>query len=161
MTKLSRKTQYGEFRIQSLRECAGDYSGTSADFAAQYMRERVVTGPNWDGERENAVVLLLNARHRVIGHSVISVGILDQVLVHPRDVFRAAILANAGAIILSHNHPSGDPTPGEADIKVTRDLIRAGMLLRISLLDHVIMGEATESYPRGFVSLRERGHFAI
>ena len=67
---------------------------------------------------------------------------------HPREVFRVAVIGSAAAIVLMHNHPSGDPTPSEADIKVTRDLIRAGQLLKIEVLDHVIMGRATMEQPR-------------
>jgi DNA repair protein RadC len=75
-------------------------------------------------------------------------------------VFRAAISANAAAVVLAHNHPSGDPTPSEADIKVTRDLIRAGQLLKIDVLDHVIIGCPTPERSKDYVSLRELGHFA-
>ena len=84
---------------------------------------------------------------------------LDTILVHPREVFRAAIAANAAGIILVHNHPSGDPTPSEADIKVTRDLIRAGQLLKIEVVDHVIIGRATASRAKDYASLRELGYF--
>ena len=90
----------------------------------------------------------------------ISQGTLDTILVHPREVFKPAIAANASAVVLAHNHPSGDPTPSEADIKVTRDLIRAGQLLKIEVLDHVIIGRATQERPKDFVSLRELGYFA-
>ena len=86
-------------------------------------------------------------------------GTLDTLLVHPREVFRAAIAANAAAVVLAHNHPSGDPTPSEADIKVTRDLIRAGQLLKIDVLDHVIIGRATPERPKDYASLRELGYF--
>ena len=68
-------------------------------------------------------------------------------------------MANASALVLVHNHPSGDPAPSEADIKVTRDLIRAGQLLKIEVLDHVIIGKRTEQRPKDFVSLRELGYF--
>jgi DNA repair protein RadC len=89
----------------------------------------------------------------------ISQGTLDTLLVHPREVFRRAIAANAAAVVLVHNHPSGDPTPSDADIKVTRDLIRAGQLLRIDLLDHIILGRATQERPRDWISMRELGYF--
>ena len=69
------------------------------------------------------------------------------------------IAANAAALILAHNHPSGDPTPSEADIKVTRDLIRAGQLLKIEVLDHIILGRATEKRPKDYSSLKELGYF--
>lgn len=80
---------------------------------------------------------------------------MDTILVHPREVFRAAIIASASAIVLAHNHPSGEATPSEADIKVTRDLIRAGQLLKIEVLDHVIIGAGEH------VSLRTLGFFAL
>jgi DNA repair protein RadC len=109
---------------------------------------------------ETFQVLLLNTRRRLIRVvDKISDGTLDTILVHPREVFKAAIAANAAAIVLAHNHPSGDPTPSEADIKVTRDLIRAGQLLKIEVLDHVILGRATADRPKDYASLRELGYF--
>jgi len=104
-------------------------------------------------------IVLLNTRRRYMGHVKISDGTLDTLLVHPREVFKPAIAGNAAAIVLMHNHPSGDPTPSEADIKVTRDLIRAGQLLKIEVLDHVILGRATHERPKDFISLRELGYF--
>jgi DNA repair protein RadC len=109
---------------------------------------------------ETLQVLLLNTRRRLIRVvEEITDGTLDTILVHPREVFKAAIAANAAAVVLAHNHPSGDPTPSEADIKVTRDLIRAGQLLKIDVLDHVILGRATPERPKDYVSLRELGYF--
>ncbi len=110
-------------------------------------------------EVETFQILLLNTRRRLIRVERISQGTLDTLLVHPREVFRAAIAANAAAIVLAHNHPSGDPAPSEADIKVTRDLIRAGQLLKIEVLDHIILGRRTTDRARDYVSLRELGHF--
>jgi DNA repair protein RadC len=104
-------------------------------------------------------VLLLNTRKRLIRVDKISDGTLDTVLVHPREVFKSAIAANAAAIVLVHNHPSGDPTPSEADVKVTRDLIRAGQLLKIEVVDHIIFGHATKERTKDYASLRELGHF--
>lgn len=108
---------------------------------------------------ESFQVLLLNTRKRLIRVEEISHGLLDTILVHPREVFRAAIAANAAAVVLAHNHPSGDPAPSEADIKVTRDLIRAGQLLKIEVVDHVIIGRATPERPKDWSSLRELGYF--
>ena len=108
---------------------------------------------------ENFQVVLLNTRRKLLAIEKISKGTLDTILVHPREVFRHAIAANAAAVVLVHNHPSGDPAPSEADIKVTRDLIRAGQLLKIEVLDHVILGRATEERARDFASLRELGYF--
>jgi len=108
---------------------------------------------------ENFQVVLLNTRRKLLAIEKISKGTLDTILVHPREVFRHAIAANAAAVVLVHNHPSGDPAPSEADIKVTRDLIRAGQLLKIEVLDHVILGRATAERARDFASLRELGYF--
>jgi DNA repair protein RadC len=110
-------------------------------------------------EVENFQVVVVNTRRKLIRVDNISQGTLDTILVHPREVFKPAISANAAAIILAHNHPSGDPTPSEADIKVTRDLIRAGQLLKIEVLDHVILGRISHDRPRDYVSLRELGYF--
>jgi DNA repair protein RadC len=109
---------------------------------------------------ETFQILLLNTRRRLIDVTKIADGTLDTILVHPREVFKPAIAANAAAIILLHNHPSGEATPSEADIKVTRDLIRAGQLLKIEVLDHIILGRATEERPKDYMSLRELGYFA-
>jgi DNA repair protein RadC len=108
---------------------------------------------------ETFQVLLLNTRRRLIRVEEISQGTLDTILVHPREVFKSAISARAAALVLVHNHPSGDPTPSEADIKVTRDLIRAGQLIKIEVLDHVILGHATVDRPKDYSSLRELGYF--
>ena len=108
---------------------------------------------------EEFQVLLLNTRKRLIRVDVISQGTLDTILVHPREVFRAAIAGNASSIVLVHNHPSGDPSPSEADIKVTRDLIRAGQLLKIEVVDHVIIGRATDQRTKDYASLKELGYF--
>lgn len=108
---------------------------------------------------ESFLALLLNVRKKLIRVEKISQGLLDTILVHPREVFRAAIVANAAGIVLVHNHPSGDPTPSDADIKVTRDLIRAGQLLKIEVVDHIIIGRATAERTKDYSSLRELGYF--
>ena len=112
-------------------------------------------------EVEQFRVVMLNTRRRLIGLETISQGTLDTILVHPREVFKKAIAANASAVVLVHNHPSGDPTPSEADIKVTRDLIRAGQLLKIDVLDHVIIGRRTTERQKDYASLRELGYWAV
>ena len=75
-------------------------------------------------------------------------------------MFRTAVVASSAAVILLHNHPSGDPSPSTADVKVTRDLIRAGQLLKIEVLDHLIIGRPTPDRSTGYLSLRELGYFA-
>ena len=108
---------------------------------------------------EHFIVCLLNTRHRLIKIIPISQGTLDSILVHPREVFFAAIEARAASILLVHNHPSSDCTPSPQDIKCTRDLIRAGQLLKIEVLDHVIIGKRTSEQLKDYTSLREMGYF--
>ena len=120
---------------------------------------QVLKGLNLVRNVERLQVLLLNTRRRLIRVVEVADGTIDTLLVHSREVFRQAIAANASAVVLAHNHPSGDPTPSEADIKVTRDLIRAGQLLKIDVLDHVIIGRATAERAKDYVSLRELGYF--
>lgn len=106
-----------------------------------------------DAARERFVCLLLDGRHRLLREELVSQGTLTASLVHPREVFRPALRAGAAALVLVHNHPSGDPTPSPEDREVTRRLARAGELLGVAVLDHVIVAE------RGFCSLREAGAF--
>jgi DNA repair protein RadC len=97
---------------------------------------------------ETLQVLLLNTRYKLIRVEEISHGTRDTILVDPGAIFKKAIAAGASAIVLVHNHPSGDPAPSDADIKTTRDLIRAGRLLKIEVLDHVIIGRPTAGRPK-------------
>ena len=145
-----------EYKVVSLRECqtpdALRLCETPAN-AAEYWRLHIATTLHFNSECECFATLMLNARRRIKGHHLVSIGTLDMIVVHAREVFRAAVIAGAAAIVLMHNHPSGDPSPSEADIRVTRDLIRAGQLLKIEVLDHVIIGQGRD------VSLRELGYF--
>lgn len=97
-------------------------------------------------------ILCLSTKRRVIAYHEVGRGTLDTTLVHPREVFKAAILANAAAIIVAHVHPSGDPTPSRDDLHLTRQLTAAGTLLGIEVLDHIIVGDGR------YVSFREMGH---
>ena len=151
-----------EFKVMSVRDCPVPSEMLLCEtpqHVADYWRMHIVTAPQFNPECECMAVLMLNTRRRVKGHQLLTIGTMDTILVHPREVFRCAIIAAAAAIALIHNHPSGESTPSEADIKVTRDLIRAGQLLKIEVLDHVILGRATQERPKDFVSLRELGYF--
>ena len=107
---------------------------------------------------EHFYAIFVNTRRRLIRKVHLTNGTLDAAIVHPRDVFRHAVAANASAVILVHNHPSGDPTPSKADITVTRDLVRAGQLLKIEVLGHVILGQRTTDRERDYFSLKEHGY---
>jgi len=121
---------------------------------ADYLRDA-----NRSYDVENFQAVLLNSRRKLIKVEKISQGLVDSILVHPREVFRGAIAANACTIVLVHNHPSGDPTPSDSDIRVTRDLIRAGQLLKIEVADHIILGQRTAGNSKGYFSMREMGLF--
>lgn len=109
--------------------------------------------PELVGEkREHLRALLLDTRNQVLRVTTISIGSLNASVVHPREVFREAIAQAAAAVIVAHNHPSGDPTPSQEDIAVTKRLAEAGRIIGIDLLDHVIVTEGR------FVSLKERGY---
>ena len=145
-----------EFKVVTLRECPTPDDlmlCDTPDKAAQYWKLHLPEHPYFNPDCECFVVLVLNTRRRVKGHYLVSIGTLDTILVHPREVFRLALMTSAAAIVLIHNHPSGESTPSEADIKVTRELIRAGELLKIEVLDHVVMGNGN------FSSLRSLGYF--
>ena len=100
--------------------------------------------------REHFLVLLLNARHEVMGVETVSIGSLNASIVHPREVFRPAIINSAASMVLVHSHPSGDPEPSEEDLAITKRLVQCGELLGIQVLDHVIVAS------RGVVSFRSR-----
>ena len=102
-----------------------------------------------DVAQERFLVVLLDGRHRVMRHEMVSQGTLTASLVHPREVFRPALRAAAAALVLVHNHPSGDPTPSREDHEVTCRLVRAGEILGVPVLDHVVVAE------RGYRSLRD------
>ena len=145
-----------EYRVTALRECPTPENlqlCETPDKAADYWRMHIATHPHFNPDCECFAALLLNTRRKVKGHQIISIGTMDTILVHPREVFRLAIMTAASALIIMDNHPSGESTPSDADIKVTRDLICAGQLLKIELLDHVIIGNGNRS------SLRELGCF--
>lgn len=145
-----------EYKVVALRECPLPEEMKLCDTperAAEYWRQHVTQHPAFNPDVECFVVLLLNTRRRVKGHALVSTGTLDTLLVHPREAFRPAIISASAALVVMHNHPSGESAPSEADIKVTRDLIRAGQLLKIEVLDHVIIGANRHT------SLRELGFF--
>lgn len=101
--------------------------------------------------KEKFVVVLLSTKNHVLAAPVVSVGTLNYSVVHPRELFREAINYNAAAVVLVHNHPSGDPSPSQEDIVLTKKMNEAGCLLDISVVDHVIIGDGK------YVSLKEKG----
>jgi DNA repair protein RadC len=102
-------------------------------------------------DREHFLVILLSSKNAVIGIETVSVGTLNASIVHPREVLKPAVVNSAAAIVLAHNHPSGVPTPSQEDIAITKRIKKAGEILGIDVLDHVIIGDGA------FQSLKELG----
>lgn len=168
--KLALELMERPWNLESIREIEGLGNAKAAAFLAGLelgKRRARPQGPRLDGpetifellahevekKREHFWGFYLSARRRLIHRQVISVGTLTASLVHPREVFAPALERGAAALVVAHNHPSGDPEPSAEDISLTRRLSRAGQVLGVELLDHVIV--ATD----GFCSLRERGEF--
>ena len=141
------KWQY-KVRVRLVRERAGRFGPTiccAGDIAALLTPEIASL------DREQFVCLHLDAKNRLISREVVSIGHLTAALVHPREVMKAAILANAASIAFGHNHPSGDPSPSREDLDLTRRLFKAGELLGIPVLDHVVITATSHC------SIAERG----
>jgi DNA repair protein RadC len=137
--------------------------GDTPEKVAAYWKLHIATNPYFEPERECLAVLLLNTRRRAKGHQLVSTGTLDTLLVSPTSIFRLAVMASVAAFVICYNHPSGGSTPSQADIKVTRDLIRAGQLLKVEVLDHVVIGQGNYSSFRAMdiFTLKRRGRFDL
>ena len=106
--------------------------------------------------QESFQILCLNTKNKLINRHLITLGLVNASLVHPREVLRPAITEGASALILVHNHPSGDPTPSAEDLRITNQLVQAGKIVDIKILDHIIIGRTSESN-KGILSMREEG----
>ncbi len=137
-----------EISVRLVKDREVPYDGVHlgrADVVAKFLR-----GHAEELDREHFFVLLLNTRRKLVAYSVVSVGTLEYAIVSPREVFKVAILHNAHSVVVAHNHPSGDPCPSNDDIELTKNLIAAGRILRIPVVDHVVLGENGS-----FASIRE------
>jgi DNA repair protein RadC len=145
-------TRINVYSLRLVKESAGNYdiqspvSSPEAVYKAACDILELHEQPN-----EVFAILCLNTKNKIAGAHVISQGSLSSSIVHPREVFKAAILNNAASILLLHNHPSGDPAPSREDIEVTKRLIEAGTLLGINVFDHVVIGDGT------YISMKEKG----
>lgn len=136
---------------QEIREVAEPFAAftiRSPEDAKQLAEAHIA-----DEDREVFLVMMLNTKNHVIGLHRAHIGSLNASIVHPREVLKSAILNNAASIIVSHQHPSGDPTPSKEDLEVTKRLAEAGKIIGIELLDHVIV-----SHTGKYVSLKEKGY---
>ena len=145
-----------EFKIMRVRECAAlPAPCDTPTMALEYWRNSIEHADWFSQEREHLVTILLNARLRCIGHHLISIGSVAETHCHPRECLRPAIVHSAYAIMLMHNHPSGDASPSAADHRVTIAIRDAARLMQISLIDHVIVGNSLYGCP--YYSFREAG----
>lgn len=114
-----------------------------ADYVMEDMRKL---------DQEHFIALYLNTKNQIIHHQTIFIGTLNSSVVHPREIFREAVRRSSASVIVAHNHPSGDPTPSPEDINVTKRLVKAGKIMGIEVLDHLVIGD------NKFVSLKEKGY---
>lgn len=143
-----------EWKVVSLRECPTPEDMLCVNEpsdALAYWEHHIATAPHFNPDCECVAVLLLTTRLRVKGHQIVSIGVLNEAMAHPREVFRLAVAGAAYGIVLMHNHPSGEVTPSEADRAITKRIREAGEILRITVHDHVIVGH------QRYFSFRESG----
>ena len=139
-------------RVVLVKEKAGRYELPRKIGSPEDAYRAVTTITNVQEEAQEVFgILILNTKHKIVAVHEVFRGILNSSLVHPREVFKPAVLHNAAAIICFHNHPSGDTEPSKADIETTNRLVEAGKIMGIQILDHIIVGD--EEY----ISLKERG----
>lgn len=142
-----------EWKIVALRETATGELPCCVEpkDAAQYWRRHIATAPHFNPDCECFAALMLTVKQKIRGHHLVSIGSLNETIAHPREVFRAAVIGAAHSIVLMHNHPSGDPSPSDADLRMTKRLAESGRILGIEVVDHVIVGSDRH------LSLRETG----
>jgi DNA repair protein RadC len=130
-----------EIKVAMVRETATPQTKLdSPELSYQFWRSTVADAPWFDENKEHLVVMLLDTRYNFISYALVSIGSVNEAIAHPREVFRPAIVGGAYAIVVMHNHPSGDPSPSQADHSLTRRLHEGAELLQIKMLDHVIVG---------------------
>jgi DNA repair protein RadC len=137
-----------EYKAVALRECPTPRDQQDCEepkLAVAYWHKHIATQSQFNPEVEFLFALLLNARHRLKGHSLVASGTVDTAVYSPRELFRVAVIGCASAIIMMHNHPSGDPEPSPADITHTRRMVEVGQILGIEVLDHLIIGSGCYS----------------
>lgn len=144
-----------------------DYAAVMEAFETYVARERPrlqspedvarLMRPLFNGlPQEEFHILLLDTKQHLLRDEVVTIGLVDRSQIHPREVFRSAIGESCARLLLVHNHPTGDPTPSDQDIRATRQLVEAGKIIGIEVVDHVILGTRTESRTKDYISLREQ-----
>ena len=139
------------YRLKMVKEDTVEYGDTTIKSPGDIVRFAREVLEMEEMAEENFIVICLNTKNKIAGVHTVSIGSLNSTIVHPREVFKAALLNNASAIVLMHNHPSGDPEPSREDIATTRRLVDAGNILGIKVFDHVVIGDGR------YISLKEQG----
>ena len=143
-----------EVRVQRLNESVGSMKVDAPQEAVTYWHEKIAQSAWYDPEKEMLIVIMVNTRFVALSHAMVSIGTMNECTAHPREIFRPAVAVGAYGVLLMHNHPSGDPSPSDADTRMTRRLAEGAQILQIGLLDHVIVGAQSESR-RGYFSFKE------
>ena len=147
-----KRVQVSFERVVLVKEKVGRYELPRETKSPEEAYNAIKTITNVQEESQEVFgILILNAKNKIVAVHEVSRGILNRSLVHPREVFKPAVLHNAAAIICFHNHPSGDPEPSRDDIEITKRLVEAGKIMAIGILDHIIVGDGR------YVSLKEMG----
>ena len=147
-----KRVQVSFERVVLVKEKVGRYELPRETKSPEEAYNAIKTITNVQEEAQEVFgILILNAKNKIVAVHEVSRGILNRSLVHPREVFKPAVLHNAAAIICFHNHPSGDPEPSRDDIEITKRLVEAGKIMAIGILDHIIVGDGR------YVSLKEMG----
>jgi len=121
--------------MKIIRELTGDYTINNAKDVYKYLEEFK------NQDREHFIVIGLDSKNKPCYREIVHIGTLNKTVIHPREVFKKAIMMSSNSLIIAHNHPSGDTAPSQEDIKVTNDLKKCGEILQINLLDHIIIGK--------------------
>lgn len=153
---------FTNYSLKLVKESSKLYDCTNSCTTPKEVVEILNTVHELKDQAEEVMILLcLNTKNKVIGSFEVSRGAVDKAIIHPREIFKRALSVNATSIIIAHNHPSGDTTPSQADIRLTERIYECGELLGIKLLDHLIVGEPDSDYSwldTGFTSLKQEGH---
>lgn len=139
------------YKLKMVKEDTVEYSDTTIKSPCDIVRLAREVLEMDEMAEENFIVICLNTKNKIAGVHTVSIGSLNASIVHPREVFKVAMLNNASALLLLHNHPSGDPEPSREDIETTQRLVNAGNILGINVLDHVIIAD------RKHLSFKEQG----
>ena len=132
---MNSKRMESGIRMKIIRELTGDYTINNAKDVYKYLEEFK------NQDREHFIVIGLDSKNKPCYREIVHIGTLNKTVIHPREVFKKAIMMSSNSLIIAHNHPSGDTAPSQEDIKVTNDLKKCGEILQINLLDHIIIGK--------------------